>query len=1051
VDLPTYTNIWRIEKRLYKLYDFRLPMPLPINWIAVFAGITIPYIVLLVAIGLPFNHTLVWLYVLPPGLLTWLTTRPVIENKRLPELVESQVRYLAEPRVWTRLTPLNEKDQMVVTARVWHARQAPQRRKAAKTRAAVGTVALRERNALARRGAAAPAIGDPAEGNAPLAAASALAAAPATAANSRTRARARGTGPRVPAPGSSGRQGPPGRRSRPPQQDWAAQQREAARQDEFPEETWPAEHAQPAGPGDQAAKPSRFRLSALRPKPAGQAPTLPPGVALRQPAEPRRPRLGGPAPSDQAGSAGPWPEGPARPGQAGPAWRMPAIRSAPPLGSVAAPLASDRPAHATPDVYPASPLPAPDANPTSLHPALDADLGGPVHAATAADPAAQSVVAPEVEPATSAPASSEADTAPAAPATPEVDLGTSPAAFDGDSAAPVHAAPEADPAAQAPAASDVEPVTSAPASSEVYVVPATPATPEVEPGTAPVALDGDSASPVHVIPQVAPASPVRSAQDVYPSEVYAAPMAPATPEVEAGTPPVALDGDSASSVHAAPEADPAAQAPAAPEVEPGTPPVALNGDSATSVHAAPEADPAAQAPAASDVDQATSSPAPFQTRPAPQAPSADEVSAAPAPGNVRSTPAPAPSGAAPRVEISHDGPAQRLVPPAPVPPVNPALAWPSARPEPADLSLFSAALTTETWDKSQIPADAGEPVAEEGQGVEAEEADKPRALEVVHEAGAAPPAEAPPVPVVKAVADAQPLAVPSIERALSGPSRDRNLTWHGKVKIVAGTGQGPGKRDQEALDRARARLPLKTPRRVLVLGCTSGAGQSITTLMTGHMLASLREEPVAAVDLHDGELARYSAPAGWLEDLLSGRPPHGSMKARPDGLGPTPKPVPARLDVLASRDPLRDGDELKLAVQLTRHYSLTVLDPGATGLMKLLKIADQLIIVVPASIDGAGALADTRDWLDTHGFAELADHSVTVINGVSRRSLADVEHAESVARGRCRAIVRVPWDDMLPVEVADPSALRPQTRVAYTALAGVLVAGMAAAPVRTSQ
>jgi hypothetical protein len=56
-----------------------------------------------------------------------------------------------------------------------------------------------------------------------------------------------------------------------------------------------------------------------------------------------------------------------------------------------------------------------------------------------------------------------------------------------------------------------------------------------------------------------------------------------------------------------------------------------------------------------------------------------------------------------------------------------------------------------------------------------------------------------------------------------------------------------------------------------------------------------------------------------------------------------------------------------------------------------------------------------------------------------------------VARGRCRAIVRVPWDDMLPIEIADPSALRPQTRVAYTALAGVLVAGMAAAPVRTSQ
>jgi hypothetical protein len=308
-----------------------------------------------------------------------------------------------------------------------------------------------------------------------------------------------------------------------------------------------------------------------------------------------------------------------------------------------------------------------------------------------------------------------------------------------------------------------------------------------------------------------------------------------------------------------------------------------------------------------------------------------------------------------------------------------------------------------------------------------------------------------PMPVVKAVADPQHVAVPSIERALSGPMRDRNLSWHGKVKIVAGTGQGPGKRDQEALDRARARLPLKTPKRVLVLGCTSGAGQTLTTLMTGHILASLREEPVAAVDLHDGALGRHSAPAAWLEDVLDGKPPQNAGKARPDGLHPTPKTTPGRLDVIASRDPLRDGDELKLAMQLDRHYSLAMLDPDAAGLMKLLMLADQLIVVVPASVEGAGALADTREWLNLHGFAELATHAVTVINGVSRRSLPDVENAESVARGRCRAIVRVPWDDLLPVGGGDPSTLRPQTRVAYTALAGVLVAGLAAEPVRTRQ
>src|SRR6201994_5115968 len=110
-------------------------MPLPINWIAVFAGITIPYIVLLVAIGLPFNHTLVWLYVLPPGVLTWLTTRPVIESKRLPELVSSQIRYVAEPRTWCRMAPFAEKDEIVVSARVWH--QHPPKARPKKTKKAV--------------------------------------------------------------------------------------------------------------------------------------------------------------------------------------------------------------------------------------------------------------------------------------------------------------------------------------------------------------------------------------------------------------------------------------------------------------------------------------------------------------------------------------------------------------------------------------------------------------------------------------------------------------------------------------------------------------------------------------------------------------------------------------------------------------------------------------------------------------------------------------------------------------------------------------------------
>ena len=135
MDLPTYTNIWRIEKRLYKLYDLRLPMPLPLVQIGVFLGVFVPWIVLLRVVGVPFESPWHVLYIVPPGVLTWLATRPVIEGKRLTELLLSQGRYLAEPRTWCRLTPIREPREVVIVARVWRRAEAP----AAVERAAVKT------------------------------------------------------------------------------------------------------------------------------------------------------------------------------------------------------------------------------------------------------------------------------------------------------------------------------------------------------------------------------------------------------------------------------------------------------------------------------------------------------------------------------------------------------------------------------------------------------------------------------------------------------------------------------------------------------------------------------------------------------------------------------------------------------------------------------------------------------------------------------------------------------------------------------------------------
>src|SRR5437868_5198040 len=94
-------------------------MPLPLVQIGVFAGVFVPWIVLLKVIGIPFESPWHVLYIVPPGVLTWLATRPVIEGKRLTELLLSQSRYFAEPRTWCRLTPIREPREVVIVARVW--------------------------------------------------------------------------------------------------------------------------------------------------------------------------------------------------------------------------------------------------------------------------------------------------------------------------------------------------------------------------------------------------------------------------------------------------------------------------------------------------------------------------------------------------------------------------------------------------------------------------------------------------------------------------------------------------------------------------------------------------------------------------------------------------------------------------------------------------------------------------------------------------------------------------------------------------------------------
>jgi TcpE family len=678
VELPTYTNIWRIEKRLYKLYDFRLPMPLPVGQIAVFTAIAVPYVIILTLLGLPFSHTSFWLYVLPPGVLAWLATRPVLESKRLPELIVSQLRYLGEPRSWCRLAPLAEKEEILVVARVWRRAEEPP-----------PELAAQRQLKPARRGALAspePAVAPAALASAALASAS-LAAA------------------------------------------------------------------------DGEAQPPR-------------------APAQRQPRRARR-------------------------------------------GAIASP-----------------------------------------------EVASPEVVSPE-----------------------RVSL---------------------EPASAALAAAGSEPPTA----------------------------NGGAAIPAWATVAIRRS---RGAEPVRPAAAQTR-----EPAVRAARSPAAM---------------PSRAVPPAQERQPST-----------ARHAAPP--PAALTAAASG-------------RPAPAA-----ASGRPAPAAASGRPAPpaAPAAAPARLALP-------AAPPAVLAPVTPAPVTPAP--------VTPAPVTP-----------------------------------------APPAAGPPPVTVTGDRQDGRPLRV--VERALRGPGDHRGDGWHDRVVVVPG-GHRPGRPDFQQRDRARAKLPVAGSRRIVVLGCTVGAGQTMTALMTGEVLATVRGEPVAVLDLNPGR--------GSLAERADSMPAVVAAQA----------PVPSQLAVISSGGTQPDGppgepgrDDAKVFELLSARYSLALADPAASAVPRVLAIADQLVLVAPASQDAARAIAMTLEWLEAHGYAGLAGGSAIAINGVSRQTMPHVEQAEGVARGRCRAIVRVPWDDQLRrpgperASGADPGAAPPARPgagllgaaavQAYTALAGVLVAGLATAP-----
>ncbi|RAY14397.1 hypothetical protein DPM19_15675 [Actinomadura craniellae] len=1066
MDLPTYTNIWRIEKRLYKLYDLRLPMPLPLVQIGVFVGIFVPWILMLQLVGVPFRTPWHVLYLVPPGVLTWLATRPVIEGKRLTELLLSQTRYLAEPRTWCRLTPIREPREVLVTARIWRRADGTATAPAAMERAALR--AHRARGIGVEPAVAVRAVPAPRAETEPVAAAArpgvpaghreqAMESGPAGCRAARTW---RPTTPREISHEPEGTPTPPGDRrvagavppTEPPRR--TEEDRPAPVERERPPAT-PVLEVPPARRADEPVAGKRGLASGVRRPgaPGGFWPAI-------------APQAEGSA-SDAAAQRPPAPEPPdTRPDL--PGHEVPAQTA-----TVGDPGAAESPAgrgdhrHVaeTPSTEPPAAQDDPRRTaetPIAEPPAGQSDRRRVAEAPSAEPPAGQSdpwrtVETPIAEPpAAETPAAGGApveaagtrEQAPAPAREEPVAEGPPPAAAPGGDEPPRARPPVAPAPITRPDIPQTPPTT----------VPDIPMVPGAFGARRPVQDRPGEPVPSAAGPSVPPAPEERAAAEATRAEQTTAGPAdgPARPEeaeqvAHVTEEPAAAAGETASD---RPEVAARAEGPGAPDREQSPAP------SETGERTGEAEVPRAPRPwseglsrplraARTDAMLWPPLPPPGRAAPAPGEPGRAvdrNVPAGPPPGEpVRETDAPGRASApeTPAAQNETSAPAQ---PPVPYRPARPSgdpfmpsrpgggapgtgSPWPGApaRPEPDGDERYG---TDSPW-PAERPADEEQPPAREVRS------------------GPASPVRPRPLP--------GPPSPPPAPAAITQPDPEQETAGGGGLRrLIRAVGGGYSEVDQDYQERLQR--PFQGTRRIVVLGCTGGAGQSVTALMLGHTFAQHCGEPIVAIDVNPGPGALARRTRSETHETLTGLITRADQIGSLTAMRRYTSQAKSGLDVIAAgKNPLQalDDRDYALAIRtLDRFYSITLLDAAAAVVARVLPHADQIVLVAPASADAPRAVSMTFEWLDGHGYDELRSRAVTVINGVSRRSMDDVEQAEAVARGRCRALVRIPWDDHLSMDRSprnELKSLRSPTRRAYLALAGVVAGGFGVVPERYEQ
>ncbi|MQA06417.1 MAG: AAA family ATPase [Streptosporangiales bacterium] len=252
--------------------------------------------------------------------------------------------------------------------------------------------------------------------------------------------------------------------------------------------------------------------------------------------------------------------------------------------------------------------------------------------------------------------------------------------------------------------------------------------------------------------------------------------------------------------------------------------------------------------------------------------------------------------------------------------------------------------------------------------------------------------------------------------------------WRRAVFKASGGLIDPGESNKE-IQKQQMETFIRTPvagghYRVAVLSLKGGVGKTTTTVGLGSTLATLRGDRIIAVDANPdrgtlSEKVRLETRAN-VRDLLS----NNSSVQRYSDVRQYTSQAASRLEVLASDpDPaiseaFSEDDYRVVADVLEHYYSICLTDCG-TGLLHsamrgVLGMADQIVLVSSASVDGARSASATLDWLDAHDYGDLVRTGVVVMSAVRPQNKAvDLSRLEQHFSARCRALVRIPFDPHL--------------------------------------